>query len=268
MKKPVLAASNDLQLSKDPNTSPEILAQFANDKYDPILRGNVAKNPSAPQEILVQLANDKDWWVRASVAKNPNAWPEILAELANDEKYTVREDVAESPYTPQEILVQLANDKHYQVRLAVAKNPNTPASILADLANDESRDIKRAARQNPNTPKNRKSSAKKSNKIEMSYSDYDEEVWQAFLDDFMSKYPDTEIDGSKQGSLGYVSLYPDGFEDSSEYYYMDESDISSVTKELYEAGAAIDEDAVSEIWEVGMWKDVEYDEDNYYYYDE
>ena len=49
---------------------------------------------------------------------------------------------------------------------------------------------------------------------------------------------------------------------------MDESDISSVTKELYEAGAAIDEDAVSEIWEVGMWKDVEYDEDNYYYYDE
>jgi len=124
--------------------------------------------------------------------------------------------------------------------IEVAQNPKTPAKILAQLKSKSN-----------NSNKSSRKDKKQPEKI--GYNAYNDKLWDAFLDSFYAKYPDTEL----SGDADFVELYPDGTEYSETYYYMYESDIVDVTKKLYESGASIDEAAVSQIWEVGTWKDVE-----------
>jgi len=72
--------TNREDLSRDPQTSPEILTQLSDD-INPSIRYFVAVNPSTPPETLTKLSDDSDYIVRRNVASNPNTPSETLIQL-------------------------------------------------------------------------------------------------------------------------------------------------------------------------------------------
>ena len=106
-----------LKVLKEVN-EPDVLTLSYDEKLE------LTQNPNASPEILKVLATNENYSVRCEVALNPSTPPETLNFLATDEDSTVRWCVAQNPKTPVEILKVLATDKDCTVRYYVPQNPN------------------------------------------------------------------------------------------------------------------------------------------------
>ena len=84
----------------------------------------LAKDPYTTPEQLKVLATDDDWRVRCWVALNLNTLKETLQVLANDKFVNARWCVTRNSNTPLEILQLLATDDNWEVRYEAAHNPN------------------------------------------------------------------------------------------------------------------------------------------------
>ena len=106
--KPEYSPAEMTRLAEDPNTPLEILEQIVvNRSVRRPARLQILKNPNLSPEVLAQLAMDKERRIREEVALHPNTPPEALAQLAVDEEYWVKWNVTENPNTPPEIVEQL-----------------------------------------------------------------------------------------------------------------------------------------------------------------
>jgi hypothetical protein len=135
------------------NTSPETLEDLA-DYDNPVVRERVGRNHNTTVETLQDLSEDKKAEVRSAVAGNPNTPVAILKNLATDLNPAVRAEIARNPNTPVEILKEMCFDTDGSVRKAVASNTKVPVSILTSLKNDKDFEVIIALAGNKNTPEN------------------------------------------------------------------------------------------------------------------
>ncbi len=179
-----------LELASNLSTSPEILAELANDE-NVVVRTKVALNPNTSAFTLDKLLTDEDCVVRYRATDNPNiqlSTLEMLVETQADSgfraqrvctrifrqeiqniqdpiisveelivfskssHFLIRGAVAESAKSPTSVLKELASDRVWYVRRAVAKNFNTPVEVLAELANDKDVGVRVEVAKNLNTP--------------------------------------------------------------------------------------------------------------------
>jgi tetratricopeptide (TPR) repeat protein len=103
-----------VELAKDPNTPPEILARLANWPYHHLIGPAhlfVALNPNTPLETLTYLAKHPAETTRMAAAGNERATPEILEFLARDGAEAVRNMVTKNSNAPSRILSIISADK-------------------------------------------------------------------------------------------------------------------------------------------------------------
>ena len=98
---------------------------------------DMARDPNTQPDVLAGLAEHEDWRVREAVAANPAVPEEILARLADDEDMDVRRAVAENPATPVETLVRLAKNRDCDVLDAALismadRDPSVVAGLMID----------------------------------------------------------------------------------------------------------------------------------------
>jgi hypothetical protein len=112
-----------IDLTEDPFTAPEVLAEFAH-HWSWQIRSSVASNPSTPPEALIKLASDPDerQEVVLNVASNPSAPAKLLTKLAHNSFWSVRYKVATNHSVPVEVLTKLAFDEDCYVQAAAINN--------------------------------------------------------------------------------------------------------------------------------------------------
>ena len=166
-----------LQQAKDPNTSPEVLAQLSLDRSSKVQLA-VAKNPNTSTETLAQMAgtigyDDYHDDMRIAIGTNPNAdtstvlsclaghhpyvWvqiakkkpsdPEVIRELYKSGKFDVIEQLAKNPNTPTRILRAIAKKMYFSNELA--QNPNAPKDLLESIFKEASPEIQAKIMRNP-----------------------------------------------------------------------------------------------------------------------
>jgi len=140
-------------LAGNPNTPPELLADFATRKRyfwtavgvesGSDIREIAAKNQSTPPEILAKLLEDKDPRVERAAAANPSTPPDALDTAMYSKKVdiNIKKIIAENPSTPESALVDALKDK--DLAYHVIKNPSFSKSpgLLKIASNNPDRSI-------------------------------------------------------------------------------------------------------------------------------
>jgi hypothetical protein len=138
-----------------------------------------ANNPQTSPQILRQLANDSDWQIRRLIANNPNTPTDLLWHLGIDFPEAVLGNpifpllqlehlrlaaeippctltsLLQCPEVPIAFMEYAVSQQDYSLWLAVAYNHNTPSYLLANLARKsrhQDRELIRAVAAHPNTP--------------------------------------------------------------------------------------------------------------------
>lgn len=134
------------ELAKSPDTSPEILAQLAED-YEPQISYKALHNPSTPPEVLKKFVDtaptsyDYNSGTKAEIAMtNPSMPVEVLSNL--DKYKRLWDAIAVNKSTPKRTLVrliELADSTHdLQLLSNIAMNPNAPKQFLSRMINTNS----------------------------------------------------------------------------------------------------------------------------------
>lgn len=140
-----------IEIARDPSTSPETLAAFANDPSDR-LRVIVAENPKTPPGALKQIferskALSWDFWF--ALARNPSTPPEVLSEIARANWVLIRAIVARHPALPPEALSRLASDSD-PINRSIVAHSSKSIDIITRLAKDPDRFVRGSVAHNPN----------------------------------------------------------------------------------------------------------------------
>lgn len=118
-----------ISMAVNPETSPEMLSQLAEDPHEEV-RTEVAVNFKTPPEVLNLLSKDKSMWVRVRLAGNTKLPLEAIIRLSNDKSAWVRANIATNPSTPVDILVKMLHNDSGTVADSVATNPKAPYEML------------------------------------------------------------------------------------------------------------------------------------------
>ena len=129
-----LKIANMLNQVRDPETSPEVLAELSKSDNDDI-RYWIPWNANTPTDILLEYADCNDENIIYGLTCCQTARPAVLAKLVNHANETVKYWVAGNTHTPAESLIKLAECGPNYIKNVVAKNPNTPEIVKLWLNN-------------------------------------------------------------------------------------------------------------------------------------
>ncbi|MEO5331766.1 MAG: hypothetical protein H7839_07055 [Magnetococcus sp. YQC-5] len=111
-----------LAFAESPQTSPELLRQFAIHNSLEILMA-LGRNPSTPEDILERLARHHDERVRQAVAQNSSLSDSLMMTLAGDEVTLVRVAMAQRTDISMAVCEHLAQNESSTVLQVLGTNP-------------------------------------------------------------------------------------------------------------------------------------------------
>ena len=106
---------------KNPNTSAEVLDDYAN-HWSVQIRAKVADHPNTAPETLLKLISDRSGWVSSRASLNKKLTPELLTAFAESDDPKIRWQVANTSKTPKDTLEKLSQDKYKKIRDTAAKH--------------------------------------------------------------------------------------------------------------------------------------------------
>lgn len=130
------------EITQNPNTSPELLREWANSS-DGIVRKNIAANPNTPPEVLWELGEK----FPQEILNNP-IFSLLLLEkpnLVEEIPYSTLKMILKEDSVPISFLNWAINQSDGEIFLAIAMNPQTPKEILDKLLHSDDIEIKEAA---------------------------------------------------------------------------------------------------------------------------